>query len=192
MSLWAMTIIDINPLSYLGVATSMMYINLHLYKIWEGTPELLMEFFDALNKDKFNLTFTIQFDRPQISFLDVLVKVDPTGKLMTDLYRKPTAGNALLGFDSAHSVPLKQSIPFGQYLRLRHICTDTETFQLQAQNLRERLREGGYSKSVLKKAYHHALSFNRDKLLYRTAQKKNSDKIRCIMTYSQMAPTQMP
>lgn len=93
--------------------------------------------------------------------------MDPDQCLATDLHRKKSAGNTLLNANSAHSPTLIRSIPYAQYLHLKHNCTLLEDFKKQASQLRSRLLLTGYSKSLLHKAYNRALLQDRNVLLYK-------------------------
>lgn len=77
-----------------------------IFVVWDGPHDLLDEFFEQLKSNYFNLKFTMQADSLKLSFLDVENRIDPSGRLLTDLYWKPTAGNTRLRFNSAHPVPL--------------------------------------------------------------------------------------
>lgn len=107
-----------------------------------------------------------------------------SGRLASNLYRKPTVGNTLLRSNSAHPAPLKCSIPFGQFLHLRRICSNQIDFQANTDLLRNCLRQMGYSKSLLKKEYHNALTL---KLLYHTKSTSTDEAVRCILMHSQQS-----
>lgn len=111
-----------------------------------------------------------------------MVNVDSCGNLASTLYRKPTAGISLLWFNSAHPHSLKGSIPFAQYLRIRRLCSSDNEFKTQAHVLQTRLLARGYSISLLKKAYKHAWTLERQNILY-THKEPPSQEVRCILTY---------
>ncbi|XP_073417689.1 oocyte zinc finger protein XlCOF29-like [Dendrobates tinctorius] len=46
-----------------------------------------------------------------------------------------------------------QSVPTGQFLRLRRLCSTNEDFFRQAEDLKERLLERGFSNRMIKKDY---------------------------------------
>lgn len=78
--------------------------------------------------------------------MDVRILKDREGRITSKLFRKDTADNTLLHADSFHPVSLKKSIPFSQYLRIRHNCTTDINFQLKADVLTSRLLARGYTK----------------------------------------------
>lgn len=114
------------------------------------------------------------------------------GVISTTLFRKSTASNSLLRADSTHPVKLKKSIPFAQYMRLRHMCTTREDFEVQAGLLQDWFLTRGYSQSLLKRAYQNARKEDRHHLLYKNIVKNPApyqpyspaEPTRGILTYS--------
>lgn len=51
---------------------------------------------------------------------------------------------------------LVQSIHYGQYLWIKHNCSNEQDFEREALALRNRLLLGGYSKKIVKKTLHHS------------------------------------
>lgn len=62
----------------------------------EGS-ENLIKFLTALNSSNYNPKFTHVYDAHTISFLDLEIK-NREGEIITNLYRKPSAGNTFLRF----------------------------------------------------------------------------------------------
>ena len=56
--------------------------------------------------------------------------------LYTDLYRKPTDRNSLLRADSCHPLPLKNSLPYSQFCRIKIIQISTEIWLSRKENSR--------------------------------------------------------
>lgn len=95
----------------------------------------------------------------------------------------------ILQATSSHPDPLKRSIPFAQYLRLRRICSTVDYFNILANSLQKRLLERRYSHTLLKKV--QKCSLTREQLLYKVppstqpvAVSPKKDQTRCILTYS--------
>lgn len=95
---------------------------------WEGSVDGLNAFMLAINKNAFNLHFTMSYSATKITFLDVTIYKHEDGHLSSGLFRKPTAGNTILHASSAHPKSLICSIPFSQYLRLKRNCSTPEFF----------------------------------------------------------------
>ncbi|CAJ0953268.1 unnamed protein product [Ranitomeya imitator] len=67
--------------------------------------------------------------------------------------QKNDGHNALLHYSSSHPPKLKNSIPIGQFLRARRICSSDITFHQQAKDLERRFRNRGYPAKEIKKGY---------------------------------------
>lgn len=63
-------------------------------------------------------------------FLDVMLTGD-NGEITSNLYRKPTAGNALLRVPS-HPVHTINSIPVGEFLMLKRLSSRNSNFKRKA------------------------------------------------------------
>lgn len=155
-----------------------------IFLIWNGPEEALKSCLKAMNHNTMNLFFTMSYDHQQINFLDVTIYKDKNGQVASKLYRKETAGNTLLHADSFHPEPLKKSIPFSQFLRLKRNCTTMETFQCEADKLSKRLLIRGYTKSSLKKAFNRVKNQDRHTLIFGSKTRKSDDTIRIILRYS--------
>lgn len=138
--------------------------------------DLLNTFMSAINKNNFNLNFTMSFSKVMITFLDVKISKDMDGTLSSGLFRKPTAGNIILHASSAHPQPLIQQIPYSQYLRLRRNCSTETSFITEPSLLKIRLLNQGYSLTCLKKAFRRANGQSRSSLLFSTNVSKNQKR----------------
>ncbi|XP_056417131.1 uncharacterized protein LOC130358228 isoform X2 [Hyla sarda] len=94
------------------------------------------------------------------------------------IHRKTTAVNSLLKYESSHPRKLVQSIPIGQFLRIRRICSTEQDFEKQADELKTRFRDRGYSEKWIRSAYWRAKHSKRETLLQhkRTLKKDNRGK----------------
>ncbi|KAM4014425.1 uncharacterized protein ACNLHF_018048 [Anomaloglossus baeobatrachus] len=156
--------------------------------IWQGSVEELNLFMQGINSGGRNIRITFQWSSRQIEFLDVLIRKDDDGFLQSNLYRKPTSTNMLLHATSAHPQFMIRSVPVGQFLRLRRICSTDVDFEQQAQILRARFKERGYSGRIIKKAYHRAKHSSRNSLLYSQPKSELNEKIRFVTNYCAQIP----
>lgn len=67
----------------------MRYID-DIFLIWMGTPAMLIAFVETLNRNSFNLRFTLNSSMERITFLDLSIYKDEDNCLSTSLYRKET------------------------------------------------------------------------------------------------------
>ncbi|CAJ0917088.1 unnamed protein product [Ranitomeya imitator] len=135
-----------------------------IFILWKGTKEECILFFDHLNTNPHNIFLTYSISASEITFLDL--RIFPHEKhLATDLFRKPTATNALLEFSSFHPWHTKVGVPTGQFLRVRRNCTLDRDFSIQARELSDRFLNRGYPKRVVSTAYQRARGQDQKALL---------------------------
>ncbi|CAJ0947475.1 unnamed protein product [Ranitomeya imitator] len=128
-----------------------------IFVIWKGTKEEFGQFMMSLNNNHVGLKFTFDIQEFQLPFLDVLITKSRDGDhLESTIYRKPTATNSLLRWDSSHLYSLKKGIPKGQYLRLRRNCSNQRDFKVMADDLRLRFLARGYPDRILREAFRYA------------------------------------
>ena len=102
-----------------------------IFLIWKGDIDSLTKFIDNLHKAALSIKFTHEISTNSVNFLDMTVLKDRQGNISTDVYHKPTDTHPYLHWISAHPPYLKQSIPYSQALRLRRICSSTDTLKKQ-------------------------------------------------------------
>ncbi|KAJ1161196.1 hypothetical protein NDU88_001683 [Pleurodeles waltl] len=100
--------------------------------IWTGNASDLNILFEHLNTNDFNLVFTHKVDTTKIEFLDLLLYIT-NNKIMSRLYRKPTACNSVLHAHSAHPLSQIRAIPYSEMVRIRRNCTDNDVATLLAE-----------------------------------------------------------
>uniref|UniRef100_A0A8C6UMS7 Reverse transcriptase domain-containing protein n=1 Tax=Neogobius melanostomus TaxID=47308 RepID=A0A8C6UMS7_9GOBI len=128
-----------------------------IFCMFKGSLKDLEGFLTLLNQFDPNLTFTAQWSREKVCFLDMWVKRNHD-TVITSLYRKETDKNTLLLASSFHPVSLKKGLPMSQFLRLRRICHSTEDFINQATDMKMRFEQRGYPKNWIDDAYLRALN----------------------------------
>ena len=158
-----------------------------LFFIWKGTENELNEFFKEINKVHQTIKFDYDYSKTEINFLDLTIYKDATGKLATKVYTKPTDRQAYLHRNSAHPSHLKKSIPYGQALRLRRICSDLNEFNEASKNLKSRLENRGYKEEEIMKQITQARIRNREELL-QYKPKEATTRIPFILTYNPQLP----
>ena len=114
-----------------------------IFIVWPHGRRELESFITHLNKVHPSIKFTSQISDERIPFLDTMV-IWEGGKIHTDLYTKPTDANNYLHFQSAHPTHCKKGIPYGQFLRLRRICSRDADFRKHALIKAAHFRARGY------------------------------------------------
>ena len=112
-----------------------------IFFIWTDSEENLNKFLKDLNEFHPNLKFTYEKSKEKINFLDLVIKLKD-GKIVTDLYCKPTDSHQYLNYDSCHAKHIKISIIFSQTLRLKKIWS-------QKCDLDSHVKELGLAKGVI-------------------------------------------
>ena len=158
-----------------------------IFFIWEHGESSLKEWTKYLNSAHQTIKFTEEFSYIEIPFLDTKVKVDHTGKLYTDLYSKPTDSHSYLRYDSAHPKMCKESLPYGQFLRVRRICTKKSDFKKHSKEMKQHFLNRGYPEGTLDKNIKSCIQTDRKTLLSEKTktqdETKNGDKIFITTTF---------
>ncbi|XP_071982900.1 peroxisomal membrane protein PMP34 isoform X2 [Engystomops pustulosus] len=121
-------------------------------------------------------------DHMSVEFLDLKLYIHQR-KIRTSLFRKKTATNNILHFESFHPHHQKKAIPYSQFLRLKRNCSNHEDYKIHANELTTRLRARGYPKKIISQAYMRAKGRERSTLLTPSKKPKAEDTVRLITTY---------
>lgn len=115
---------------------------------WDGSVTLLDQFLGYINRDTmFNLKFTMSYSPSTI--LDLTIQKHSDGYLYSELFRKPTPFLMPLASTPNHYWPL---VHMGNTFGLGATARVMPYLEKEAQVLRSRLHDRGYSNSILKKA----------------------------------------
>ncbi|XP_071153604.1 uncharacterized protein [Mytilus edulis] len=148
---------------------------------WNKSDEDLDTFITHANNIHPSIKFTHEKSKSKIAFLDTSSSLTE-GIISTDLYSKPTDTHQYLSPKSCHPAHLTKSIPYSQALRVKRICSNTETTKRQLRQLETRLKKRGYKHRNIKKSFQKAESIPRSELLEYKVKKKNK-RTPCVLTY---------
>ena len=158
-----------------------------LFFIWTGTEKLLLRFLEEINNIHPTIKFDSKFSKDEINFLDLTIYKDSNGKLATKVYTKPTDRQSYLYRTSAHPEHLKKSIPYGQALRLKKICTTEVEIKHACDQLTDKMTRRGYKENEIREQILRASQQNRDTLL-QYKERTPLQKMPCVVTYNQQLP----
>lgn len=114
--------------------------------------------------------------------------MDEHGQISTSIFRKPTDRNTLLKAQSFHPKKLISNIPFGQFQRLKRICSSENDFELQAKDMSHRFSQRGYDNKTINSALSKVRGLERRDLLKKRKRPASSNnKIFCSLQFSSMA-----
>lgn len=102
---------------------------------------------------------------------------------MTDLYKKPTDKRQYLHFDSHHLKMQKRSIPFGQFTRLKRICSDNHDFLKHAHEMSVDFEKRIYPAELVANAFSKSCLLNRQSTLVHNHSKERNDDDVFATTY---------
>ena len=147
-----------------------------LFQIFFGTTKKLHELFDQINRIHPSIKFTMEHTSPEneteeescscpkkksVPFLDTSCSIQE-GKVMFDLYRKPSDSNKYLLPDSCHPNTVKENIPFSLFLRITRICSNNEQKEKRFSELEKMLLERNYSPGLIRSARARARTISRE------------------------------
>ncbi|XP_053575382.1 lon protease homolog 2, peroxisomal [Bombina bombina] len=145
--------------------------------IWSSDGKSAEEFTEFLNISDNGVKFTHEWQKSEIHFLDVNLRGDTdTGTIISNLYRKPIAGNTLLHHKSAHPKHVFKGITKGQLLRAKRICNRESDYKKESQEIKNRLLERGYNQSLVDNALDEVTKIKRGDVLQKSTLTKSDHK----------------
>ena len=110
-----------------------------------------------------------------LAFLDTSCSIK-NGKIIVDLYRKPTDRNQYLLTSSCHPAHVTNNIPFSLAYRIIRICSEPEQRDQRLSELKELLISRKYKPKIIDAAIEKAKSIPRWKALERVTKKKSTSR----------------
>ena len=136
-----------------------------IFFIWQHDQDELDNFVQHLNSVHNTIKFTCEHSLTSVNLLDTVVSVEENRSLKTRLYVKPTDSASYLHYQSAHPRHCIKGIPYGQFLRIRRICSDDSDFLEHCVEKGRHVVCGGYPAHFVAKAFYHASQHTRESLL---------------------------
>ncbi|XP_078600510.1 uncharacterized protein LOC144875445 [Branchiostoma floridae x Branchiostoma japonicum] len=158
-----------------------------IFAVWTRSEEELKAFIQDLNEAHRTIKFTVETSKTSINFLDVTVIISE-GEITTDLYTKPTDKHQYLLRNSSHPKHCKQGIPYGQFLRLRRICSSKPRFKEKAAEFRQHFQQRGYEEALLDDAITRAQERPREDTLKEKGPTPPQERTVLVTTYSPHLP----
>ena len=158
-----------------------------IFMIWPHSREDLDSFINGLNSFHDTIKFTADISETQGHYLDVFLYRDSDGQLQTTIYTKPTDAHQYLSYNSCHPTHQKKSIPWGQALRLRRICSTVEEYNKHSSELLKNLLDRGYPTKIVEEAIKNARSISREQLI-QPKEKQEKTMIPFVVTFNPRNP----
>ena len=159
-----------------------------IFFIWTGSVQELEQFLKRMNQAHSYIKFTSTFDTDTktIPFLDTLVSLKG-GRIVTDLYTKPTAVVQYLLPSSCHPKHVTKNIPYSLAFRLLRICSDPTSFEERLGQLKLDLMSRKYPVKVIDEAFNRVRSKSRKQALQKVTKIENGGQF-LALTYHPALP----
>ena len=154
----------------------------NIFLIWEHGEESLKLFLEKISKIHPTLKFTADWSYRSVNFLDVKA-IMKDGKIITDLYVKPTDTYQYLDSLSCHPYHCKKGIPYSQALHHNRICSNNAFFDHRCNELEHWLHERGCSERVVRQEILKARKIPRNELLEMERNHPEENKLTFNITY---------
>ena len=139
---------------------------------WSRSEDELLKFKDLLNSLHPSIKFTMESNRTELPFLDILIKKSGT-QIITDIYYKPTDTHQYLNFHSCHPSHTKRNIPYCMARRICAIVSDEQLRINRLEQLRTYLTKQMYPKLLVENGIKRAKELTVTEL--RTPKNKQND-----------------
>ena len=136
-----------------------------IFVIWTNGNQTLATFVQHLNECMPSMKFEMEMSREKVCFLDVTVILNPNDSISTDLYTKPTDIHNYLYYRSAHPKHCRAGLPFSQFLRIKRICSDNNTFVDRCRDMSRHFIRANYPANIIKEAFNRVYPLDRLELL---------------------------
>ena len=154
-----------------------------IFLIWKSDQDSLINFINYLNSVASSIKFTHEISAHSVNFLDTTVLKDNQGNISTDVYQKPTDTHPYLHWTSAHPPHLKRSIPYSQALRLRRICSSTDTLKKRILEYSDFFVACGYAQRKVLHEMQKVLTLTQEECL-QTKEREPTDRIPLVTTFN--------
>ena len=153
-----------------------------VFTIWPHGEECFKQFVSQINNIHSSIKFTAEWSYESVSFLDVSVIINKEGRIITDLYTKPTDTHQYLHRQSCRPRHCKSTIPYSQSLRLRRICSGDHDYLTRTKELKTYLQDRGYEGTELQHQIDRASNIDRNDAL-QTKQRNTTERTPMVVTY---------
>ena len=174
-----------------------------IFQIFVGSTKMLHKIFQDINNIHPNIKFTIShtliqneseesrcscIPQESIPFLDTSCKIE-NGKIILDLYKKPTDRNMYLLPSSCHPPHQTSNIPYSLAMRINRVCTKPDTRDHRLEELRRFLLDRQYIPGVVDTAINRARAVPREKALQYVVKPKQSRRPVFVVPWDPRLPS---
>lgn len=123
------------------------------FLIWHGPKEILINLLNFMNEidNCIKITYTISDKNTQ--YLDVEILLNEHKRIQTRTYRKGTACNSFLSFNSAHPTHMKRNLPYSIFYRAFMISSDLSSYLRTRKEIFDWFLASDYTLADINKAH---------------------------------------
>ena len=158
-----------------------------IFLVWTDGEASLLEFFKEINTCHPSIKFECHHSRSIVNYLDTNIHLDRFGNLKTSLFSKPTDRNAYLHHNSYHPPKQIANIPYGQFLRIKKICSSSDDATTAMDSLESKFTNRGYPKKHTEQQKRKTDDVERGTLL-EDKQKRLNSRTPFTTTYNRHHP----
>ena len=123
-----------------------------IFMIWGHGKQTLEEFDHLANNIHPTIKFSFNNSEQEIPFLDTIIYRGNDNHILTRLHHKPTDNKQYLHYNSAHPWKQKRSVPYGQLIRCKRMCSEETYFNKESQTIIQQLTSRKYPINLLQEA----------------------------------------
>ena len=123
-----------------------------------------------------------------ITFLDTTCKIE-NGKIVFDLYKKPTDRNMYLLPSSCHPLQHHKNVPYGLAMRINRICSVPGSREIRFLELQEWLDNRGYQHSMVSAAISKARNIPRHIALQKVVKPSQQKRPISVVSWDPRLPS---
>ena len=123
----------------------------------------------------------------KVDFLKTTVIRNKDGRLITDVFQKPTDTHPYLNSNSEHLRHLKRNIPYSQAIRLKRICSDEKTLSQRLNDYSNYYVDSGYKRKNINKQMKRVHSMTRSSCPEKPKKETNT-RIPFVLAYHSNLP----
>ena len=118
--------------------------HMHLLMVWLNGEELLLCFFDHVNRAHSSISFTMAYGG-SVHYLDAALTIVDDDRISSDLYTKPTDSHQYLLPSSNRPPHVQEHLPYGFALRNCQIIPFDDQLRTRLGELKGFLLDRGYN-----------------------------------------------
>ncbi|XP_052223979.1 uncharacterized protein LOC127839634 [Dreissena polymorpha] len=146
-----------------------------VWGLWTHGLEALKTFHAVANEIHPRIQLELRYSTEQLEFLDTMTSIRK-GRLVSDLYTKPTDRHLYLHMDSSHTESRKKAIPYGLGVRLKRICSEETDYKKHRDEIKEQLQKRGYNGRFVETELKKVDSKKRENLLHTKVPSKSTSR----------------